>query len=301
MRFHGLDLNLLVALHALLNEKSISRAAERVFLSQPAMSNALSRLREYFQDDLLSTMGRQMTLTPRAESLIEPVREVLMRIESTIAAQPNFDPATETRTFNVQLSDFSTTVFIPQLIERLYSEAPGVRLHLHQLDGRQAAAIEQGEVDLLIIPSQYVLPDHPTETLFEETYVCITWEGNEQIKDELTFDNYLAAGHVIAQYGVNKAPAFEGWFLERYGVSRRVEITASTLAGLPRMVVGTDRIATVHRRVALEFQQTLPIRIWEMPIEMPKLIQVMQWHKYRTNDAALMWLRQRAVEVGAAI
>jgi len=300
MRFHGLDLNLLVALHALLTEKSISRAAEKVFLSQPAMSNALSRLREYFNDDLLSTMGRQMTLTSRAESLVEPVREVLMRIESTIAAQPNFDPATESRSFNIQLSDYSTTVFLPALIQRVYSEAPGVRLHIHALDGRQAGLIEQGEVDLLVIPSQYVLPAHPTVELFEEEYVCVTWDENPDIADEMTFEKYLAAGHVIAHYGI-KSPAFDGWFLERYGVGRRVEITAATLASLPRLVVGTRRIATVHRRLAKMYEDILPIRTWTLPIEMPKMVQVMQWHKYRTNDAALTWLRSCAEEVSKTL
>src|SRR5216683_3038973 len=104
MRFNGLDLNLLVALNALLTERSINRAAERMFLSQSAMSNALARLRDYFDDELLVPMGRQMVFTPRAESLVEPVCEVLMRIESTIATQPKFEPATESHQFTLLVS-----------------------------------------------------------------------------------------------------------------------------------------------------------------------------------------------------
>ncbi|MFZ2987600.1 LysR family transcriptional regulator [Ideonella sp.] len=300
MRFHGLDLNLLVALNALLTERNISRAAERVCLSQPAMSNALARLRDYFNDELLSTVGRQLVLTPRAEALLEPVREVLMRIESTISARWSFDPATEARSFNIQLSDYSATVFLPALIQRLSKEAPKVRLNLLPVDGRQSDVIEQGEVDLLIMPSQYVLAQHPTTPLFEERYVCVTWDEHPEIRTELTVEAYLAAGHVIAHFGA-KAPVFEGWFFERYGVSRRIEITAPTLSSLPRFVVGTPRLATVHRRVALECQKSLPIKIWELPFEMPKLVQTMQWHRHRTNDASLSWLRQCAEEVGRAI
>src|SRR5438093_9544645 len=138
MRFNKLDLNLLVALNVLLTEKNISRAAERIHLSQSAMSNALARLRSYFVDELLVPSGRQLILTPRAESLVEPVREVLMRIESTIAAQPQFDPSTASHTFTLLVSDFTTTVFVPALLERLFHEAPGVRLDLRMQNDRPA-------------------------------------------------------------------------------------------------------------------------------------------------------------------
>lgn len=296
MRFHGLDLNLLVALNALLTEKSISRAAAKVHLSQPAMSNALSRLRDYFHDELLSSSGRNLTLTARAEALVAPVREVLVRIESTIATSPDFDPIRESRTFNIQVSDYSTTVFMPALIEHLYAQAPEVRLNLHPLDARQAGAVEQGDVDLLIIPTQYVLPGHPSVPLFEEEFVCVGWSQNDAVGDELTVEKFLAAGHVISHFG-NKAPTMDGMVLDQYGFSRRVEITAASLAGLPAFVVGTRRIATVHRRVANMYARNLPIRIWEMPIKLPNMVQAMQWHKHRTNDAALSWLRQCAQDV----
>lgn len=302
MRFNKLDLNLLVALNVLLTEKNISRAAERIHLSQSAMSNALARLRSYFGDELLVPSGRQLILTPRAESLVEPVREVLMRIDSTIAAQPQFDPSTASRTFTMLVSDFTTTVFVPALLERLFHEAPGVRLDLRMQNDRPAEMLEQGAADLLIIPSQFVSKDHPSLPLFEEDYLCVTWNGNTRIQERLTFDDYLSCGHVIAHYSVaTRTPAFDGWFLERFGVTRRVEVSAPTLAALPSLVVGTDRIATVHRRLAERARHQLPIKIWEPPLEIPKLVQMLQWHKYRNNDLALSWLRNCAIDVGRHI
>lgn len=302
MRFNKLDLNLLVALDALLAERNISRAGERVNLSQPAMSNALARLREYFGDELLAAQGRQMVLTPRAVSLIEPVREVLMRIDSTITNPPVFDPAKATRKFVLLLSDFTTAVFVPAMLEALYKEARGIGIELRMLNDRPLEQLEQGDADLLIIPAQYVSPDHPSESLFEEEYLCVTWSGNSRIQEELTFNDYLECGHVVANYATGQQrAAFDSWFLDRFGIKRQVEVSAPTMAALPRMVVGTDRIATVHKRLALQAEQMLPIRLWQPPLDVPTLVQKLQWHRHRDADPALTWMRALAFRVGKTI
>lgn len=149
MRFKKLDLNLLVVLNELLAERSTSRAAEKLFLSQPATSNALARLRAHFNDELLVSSGRQLLLTPNAKELVEPVREVLMRIDTAIAAQPVFDPSTETRVFTLLVSDYSTAVLIPPLLETLYVEAPGLRINLRNPFERPSELLEQGDADFL--------------------------------------------------------------------------------------------------------------------------------------------------------
>ena len=166
LRFKQLDLNLLVALDALLQERNISRAAEKVHLSQPAMSNALARLREYFGDELLTPMGRQMVLTPRAESLQQPVREILLRVDSDVVAPAVFDPATSIRSFSMLVSDFTTTVFMPPLLRALYARAPGVQIHLRPQARTPHELLEEGEADFLIIPMQYVSSLHPCVPLF---------------------------------------------------------------------------------------------------------------------------------------
>src|SRR3989344_2912029 len=159
MRFNKLDLNLLVALDALLTERNISRAGERIHLSQPATSNALARLRAYFDDELLVPQGRQ---------------KVLMRVDSTVAENPRFDPAPDPRSFTLLVSDFTSTVFRQPLIERLFHEAPGVQVHLRAQNARPVEQLEEYGADMLIIPEQYVSAKHPSMTLFEETYMCVT-------------------------------------------------------------------------------------------------------------------------------
>lgn len=302
MRFNKLDLNLLVALNALLTERNISRAAEKLYLSQPATSGALSRLRAYFNDELLVPSGRQLMLTQRAKELVDPVREVLMRIDTTIAAQPQFDPATESRVFTLLVSDYTSTVLIPTLLAELYREAPNLRIRLRNQAERPDEVLEQGEADFLVIPSQYLAKDHPSAALFEEDYLCVTWEGNSRVKERLSFDDYLACGHVIATFEhTNPLSTFDGWFMESFDVKRRVEVTAPTLSALPSMVIGTDRIATVHRRIALRAQATLPIKVWEPPPRIPRLVQMLQWHKHRSNDPAIRWIRDKIVTAAAGV
>jgi len=302
MRMNGLDLNLLIALHAILTERNISRAAERVFLSQPAMSNALARLREYFGDDLVVRSGRALILTSRAESLIVPVRDILMRIESTVAVAPTFDPAVSRRTFSLLVSDFTTTVFVQPLIERLYAIAPGIGFKLLTQEGSDPVErLEQGDADLLIVPEQYLAANHPSRRLFEETYVCVSWAGGSSPRQSLGFDDYLEAGHVVTQFGGGHVPAFDTWLMERFGVIRRTEVMAHTLTAPAQLVVGTNRIATVHRRLAERAARHLPLRIWPPPMEIPTLVECVQWNQARAEDPGLKWLVQMCCEVAQAI
>ncbi len=304
MRFKKLDLNLLVTLDALLQERNISRAAERVNLSQPAMSNALGRLREYFGDELLIPVGRQMMLTPRAESLQQPVREILLRVDSDVVAPAVFDPATSIRSFSMLVSDFTTTVFMPPLLRALYSSAPLVQIHLEPQGRTPHELLEEGEADFLIIPMQYVSSLHPCVPLFEDDYVVVSWEDHPTIRDSLSREQYLQAGHVVSSIGSGgnrNLPVLEGWFLEREGIARKIEVTASTMAALPSLVVGTARLATVHRRIAMHAQQHLPIRIWPSPMKIPKLVQMLQWNKVREADPGLRWIRDLCLEIGSKI
>jgi DNA-binding transcriptional LysR family regulator len=304
LRYKRLDLNLLVALDALLTEGNISRAAERVHLSQPAMSNALARLREYFADELLVAHGRQMMLTPRARSLQQPVREILMRVDSDVVAPAVFDPASSRRVFSMLVSDFTTTVFMPQLLQALYAQAPGVQLFLRPQASSPQQLLEDGDADFLIIPVQYVSSLHPCVPLFEDDYVVVGWTGNTVVGKTLSREQYLQAGHVVSSFGSQgqrQLPVLEGWFLERDGISRRVEVTAPSLAALPGLVVGTNRLATVHRRIALQAQTHLPIRVWPSPIRIPKLVQMLQWNKLREADPGLRWLRDQCLQVGSSL
>jgi DNA-binding transcriptional LysR family regulator len=168
MRFQKLDLNLLVALDALLRERSISRAAEHMHLSQSAMSSALARLRAYFEDDLLISVGRKLELTSRAEVLKEAVRDVLMRVDTSIATAPEFDPSESDRKFQLAVSDYTAATLIPHVLALAEKQSRTVRFDLIPVPGRPQRALESGDADLMVISRPYALPDHPTETLYEE-------------------------------------------------------------------------------------------------------------------------------------
>jgi LysR family nod box-dependent transcriptional activator len=291
MRFNKLDLNLLVALDAMLELQNISRAAERLHMSQSSMSNALARLREYFEDDLLVQVGRRMELTARAETLREAVRDVLMRVGTTITAQPRFDPAQSDREFQISVSDYSMACLMPHLLALASEQSQKVRFKLLPQVGQPERALERGEADLLVVPKAYCSPDHPLEMLFEETFCCALWQGGRLAAAELTLDVYAAAGHVVMQPSGDARPAFESWFMQRFGVARRVEVTTFSFVAAPALVVGTDRIATVHGRLARQAAQGLPIVLRPLPLPMPPMEQAMQWHKYRSTDPGLLWLR----------
>lgn len=292
MRFNKLDLNLLVALDALLAECSITRAAERLHMSASAMSSALARLREYFDDDLLVQVGRKMEITPRGEVLRDAVRDVLMRIDAGVAARPQFDPAQTDREFRVSISDYSQATLVPHALALAWRQAPMLRFNfVPQVDNPQRA-LERGEVDLLVIPQGMGSEHHPTESLFNERFTCVVWSDSALARQPLSFEAYTAAGHVVMQPVSPTGYSFESWFVQRYGVTRRVDVHTYSFIAAAQLVLGTDRIATVHRRLALQLQRMLPIALLDPPFPMPEMQQSMQWHKYRSHDPAILWLRR---------
>ena len=298
MRFDGLDLNLLVALNALLRERNISRAAEHVHLSQPAMSNALGRLREYFDDELLVQVGRKFELTPRAETLHEVVHDILLRIKTTIAEEPRFFPAESDRRFKLLVSEYTTAILMPKVLEQAWEQSKTVGFDLLAQESDPVHLIARGESDLLLVPQTYVSPDHPSEVIYEETHVCVAWNKNPRIGDSLTIEQYMESSHVAVEIGREHLPAFEGWFFQKFGVARKVGATTPSLLAPIDLVVGTERIATVHARAARRAARMLPIKILPAPLDIPPLKMAMQWHKYRSHDPGIAWLR--ALIKGAA-
>jgi LysR family transcriptional regulator, nod-box dependent transcriptional activator len=290
MRFNKLDLNLLVALDALLTEQNISRAAEKIYLSQSATSSALARLREYFGDELLVQVGRRMELTPRAQALQDPVRDILVRVDATVSAEPDFVPAQSDRAFRLHVSDYTMTTLMPHLLALAYQQAPGVRLDLRAQIMHPHRVLERGEADLLIIPKEYCSVDHPSELLLTESFCCVLWDRSPLAKGEMTAERYLRAGHIIVQPGELHS-ALEDGFMHKQGIDRKVEVTTYSFMSSAQLLPGTNRIATMHRRLALEAARSLPVVLRDAPVPVPVMEQAMQWHKHRTSDPGLAWLR----------
>jgi DNA-binding transcriptional LysR family regulator len=295
MRFKRLDLNLLVALDVLLREKSITRAGRQLNLSQSATSGVLARLRDYFEDELLVPVGRTLTLTPLAVSLMDPVQQVLLQIQRTIETKPVFDPATAIREFRVMASDFISTVLMGELVRRLAACAPSVTLDIMSAGPTATEQLERAELDLLILPRRFTAEGHPTELLFEESYTCVVWSGNTLVGDTLSLDQYMALGHISSRFGGSNS--FEEWFLKNSGYQRRIEVMTNNFTSLPHFVIGSERIATMHTRLARTLARYYPIRLLPPPLEIPKLEMCMQWNRFHDKNPAHIWFRNLLAEV----
>lgn len=301
MRFNKLDLNLLVALDALLTLKNVTRAGERLFLSQSTMSNALGRLRQYFDDELLVQVGGRMELTPRAVLLQDAVRDVLMRIDTTIAAKPAFDPVESDREFTLFVSDYSMEVLIPGMLALAKEQGSRVRFNLQPQVSHPHRHLERGEADLLIIPQTFCSLDHPVDLLFEDQFVCVIWRESALAQVELTAERYLQAQHVTMRPPGGSQPVFDTWLANDHGVNREIGLATYSFCAIPYLVVGTDLIGTVHARLAQRLQTLLPIEIRPVPLPMRPFRQAMQWHKYLTRDPGLIWLRELLKKAAARL
>jgi LysR family transcriptional regulator, nod-box dependent transcriptional activator len=301
LRYKHLDLNLLVVLDALLVEKSPTRAGEKIFLSQSAVSSSLARLRDHFKDELLVPMGRHMELTPLGKSLAVPVRETLLKIQSTFDTQPEFDPRTSRSHFHIIASDYIVTVLMAEVIRRASIEAPNISMSIAAPSDLPRETMDRVNVDMLIAPDYLMSLDFPKASLYEETECCVVWEGNSSVRDTISLEQYLSLGHVVARMGATRAPAFEEWFGEKYGHVRRVETMVNNFTDMMRVLVGTQRVGTTHLKLAKELAKMLPIRILEPPFQFPPLLVSLQWHSFRDNDAASVWMRNLITQVATSI
>ncbi|MDH6266038.1 LysR family nod box-dependent transcriptional activator [Rhizobium sp. SG_E_25_P2] len=296
MRFKGLDLNLLVTLDCLLTERNVSRAAEKLCLSQSATSGALTRLREYFGDELLLQLGRTMVMTPRAVELLPAVRSVLLQVEGTIIKRPEFDPLSAKREIRIIASDYMTITALSAALRAINREAPELTFKLTVPGESPQDLLDRAEVEFLAMPDVYLSPDHPSQRLFSEDYRAVIWSGNTLVKgDEITLSEFLHMRHVSVNYS-QSGPTFEGWFIERFGNERLVEVTTSSYSTVPFLIVGTDRIALMHQRLANVFARMMPLKLLKPPVEIPQIHEALQWHFYNDSDECLTWVRNRLIE-----
>jgi DNA-binding transcriptional LysR family regulator len=295
MRFHGLDLNLLVALDALLTHRNVTRAAEQLNLSQSALSGALARLREHFNDELVVQIGRRMEPTPLARALAEPLHDILLKTKSLVTATPSFDPRTSNRRISLIASDYSTEVLMMDLLTEIAREAPNIKITLEEHTTETFERFNRGEINLRIIPEPFAFEGHPHQHLFDERYVCVAWTENNEIGDMLTLDQYQSLPHVVRFSRGALQTTFEQQVLEQVGFSRNISVSVPLFTLVPRLVVGTKRIATVHARLAELYARTLPIKILAPPVAFPTLTEVLEWHYHEEDDPCLRWFRKTMV------
>lgn len=290
MRFDRLDLNLLVAFDLLAERRSVSRVAIELGLTQPAVSAALSRLRDFFGDELLVPSGREMLLTARADELRDPVREALILIRSKITTPTAFDPETAQRRIVLCGSDYAFDILLNHVIRRAARVAPGLTFDFVPIDLRAAERLERNEIDLYLTISAYVIPSHPRETLWQDEMCVISWADGKYGR-VLDKDGFMAAGHVIAYFGADRQPSIAERHYEGMGIKRKIEVKLPNFSQLPIAVLGTDRIATIHRRHANFYAERLPLSVHNVPFETPKVIGEVQWHRLRATDMCTSFVR----------
>jgi LysR family nod box-dependent transcriptional activator len=303
MNLAGLDLNLLVALDALLSERSVTRAAQRVGLSQPGMSNALARLRAVFADPLLVRQGAILVPTSRAEALGGPVREALELIRGAIEPATRFDPASDRRSFRLSCSDYSVLMLIGPLARSLEADAPGIAVEVLPRMADAGRALSAGAIDLVIEPPEIMgRDDLPALRLWDDRWMCCVWDGNRRVGRRMTLDLFTSLGHLIYSMGGGGQPvALPDLALSRLGIDRRIDLSVESFLLAPFLLQETELVTLVPARAEAFLRRTGEIRLLEPPVEIPELVEMLWWHPRATVDPAHAWLRTRIHELATRL
>jgi DNA-binding transcriptional LysR family regulator len=292
MNVQDVDLNLLRVFDAVLHERGVTPAATRLGLTQPAVSNALARLRALFGDPLFLRTPGGMDATPFARELAAPVRQALALLESALAHGPGFDPATSTRAFRFYMSDLGQIEFLPPLIERVQRAAPGVRLEAAGVDVEDiGAALAAGALDLAVgfLPGLGV-PIRRT-ALFRDPYVCLM--RSDHPVQSLTKKRFMEAAHVLVTYRGGHRVIEEA--LDRAGLSRHIALRVPHFTVVPMVLERTDLILTLPARVGRVYEKRGNFKTLPLPVPIPQADVGVHWHERFEADAGNRWLREQIV------
>jgi DNA-binding transcriptional LysR family regulator len=295
MRFKGFNLNLLTALQALLEERNVSAAATRVFLSQSAMSGVLAQLREQFGDPLLEQSGRRMILTPFGESLIEPLAETMRQVETLVSASASFDPATSRRNFSIATSDYLLSVVMPHLMASISEQAPGVSLSISLPFSEPGMLLKRGDIDMVLTPEGFVTLPHISEFFCDEDYVVVGWRDNPMLQRPISPTELETSSHVMVRFTPDRSSYAENE-LKKLGITPPIASIVPTFRAAPLLLPGTRFLAVLQRRLALALVREGPLVMQELPVNVPAMRELMLYHPLRAQDAGLAWLRLRFQE-----
>jgi DNA-binding transcriptional LysR family regulator len=296
----AVDLNLLVALDALISEAHVGRAARRIGLSQPAASHALNRLRELLADPLLVRVGSRMELTPRAIGLRDPLAEALHRVQKLLVSD-SFDPATSSRSFSVMMHDHIAHLIVPALVKRIRAEAPGVKLQILPWQSPASMKPERfRSIDLLISCTTNEIPGLEREILFTDTEVTVVRSGHPAAARMRHLKTFLKCGHVaVIGRGVTEDPV-DAW-LRQEGLTRHVVLCVPSYSQALQTVAQSELVAFVPRCLAESLANSLSLILLPPPID-PEEYDEYLFHPRRTGqDPAGIWLRNLILEIGDGV
>ncbi|WP_231610718.1 LysR family transcriptional regulator [Rhodococcus sp. CX] len=297
------DLNLLVVLDALLAECNVTRAAQRLHMSQPATSTALARLRKQLEDPILVKDGRSLRPTPRALALVEPLRSVLATVERSILSPPDFDPARDSRVFTVLAGDYAEVALLRVLMKSDRYRTTAVQFDLRPVTGRSLAAFHRHDVDLAI------LPDHLLEQpqfdrcgralVLTDRFVGAVWTAHPHRGTELTPE--VLARYPLLSYAAHDGSSQIDRSLARVGVYARVGATTANVAVMPYALEETHLVTLIPARLASRLVGSADIRILEPTFPLAPVRQYAVWHEVHESDPAHTWLRGQIMEMSARV
>ena len=291
MRLDNFDLNLLVALDALVAERNVTRAAQRLRLTQSAMSAALGRLRQALGDPILVQHGKTMVPTHYAQALAPEVASAIAGLRRLIQPSAGFDATSSGRVFRIAASDYITTVLLAPLLKTLEQEAPGVRLEISLPSDDTARRLAEEQLGRVSRVDELLGREQQIEIADGERHVVVGCRHNPLLAQPLTLKGFGAAGHVAVR--IDGRNTYIERELDRLGLVRRVEVHAPSFVQAPFLLPGTRRIALMHERLARMTAPALDLTVAEPPFDLPVMHEMMQFHATRRADEGLIWLRDR--------
>ncbi|MBS1231100.1 MAG: transcriptional regulator, LysR family [Proteobacteria bacterium] len=289
-----MDLNLLKALNALLDERNVTRAAERLALTQPAVSGMLTRLRECFDDPLFVRAQRGIVPTLRALELAGPVKQLLGDAEAMLKP-PVFDPATASMTLTIASTDFALRAVVVPFLSALRERAPGIRIAVLPVDEqRLRTQFERGDIDLALITPECTPAGSHARRLFDEQYVCVLRAGHpDGAAGRLSLDRFCALDHALVSCSGGSFSGVTDEALAAVGRERRVVVSVTSFLVLPEILRASDLVAVIPRRLATHSEGLI---VLDPPIAVSGFTETVVWHERTHRDPGHRWLRELLFE-----
>lgn len=297
MHIGRVDLNLYVVLEAIYKEGSITRAASRLNLTQPAVSHALARLREVYDDQLFVRSGNRMVPTPLVRAIIQPVRDALGQLQTTLASPQEFDPATNSKQVVLGMRGVVESVLLPELVAELEQQAPlmqvtSVRIPRRDMESELAA----GRLDLAFDVLLPIGANIRHKVLLEDRFVVVSRKRHPLLKGGLDLEKYLALRHVVVS-SRRSGPVVEDFELGRMGYHRNIGMRCQNYFVALSTVARSQMVLTVPENYALRNQHYHDLKIWPIPVELRPVASYMYWHESVAEDPANLWLRQQVLQL----
>jgi DNA-binding transcriptional LysR family regulator len=287
----NIDLKLLKVFEAIHRCASLSKAADRLGLSQPAVSQALARLRERFDDPLFVRTPQGMEPTPHANELLRMVTVAIAAIEDTMAFRPVFNAASSRRLFRIGVTDIGQIVLLPQLLPHLREQAPRVEVEALSISDQTGSMLETGEIDLAVGFIAQIDARFYQQALFDERFVCLARAGHPRIRDSMSLDAYVAEEHVVVTTSGTGHLVVDRT-VERLKIERKVALRIPSFLALSTIVGSTDLLCTLPRRAGLIMARHGDVSVWDLPFELPAYTVRQHWHERQQYDPGCQWLRR---------